>query len=175
MELEPVGFTNERAKEMVNITFLMKKLIKDPKRPIRNCMVITVMIFIAECIIFCGALVFGFKQKSAILLICAGLYSALIILYIARIISMIKMLKMYRSLPKDRKTVLEEDGVRLNVNGVSDTKFYWTSFSVMRVFEHNIVFIPKDITKLSLSFPIQHLDKVKQYMSEHNVDLEICE
>ncbi|MBR3465507.1 MAG: hypothetical protein IKH23_10585, partial [Clostridiales bacterium] len=76
---------------------------------------------------------------------------------------------------KDRKTVLEEDGVRLNVNGVSDTKFYWTSFSVMRVFEHNIVFIPKDINKLSLSFPIQHLDKVKQYMSEHNVDLEIFE
>lgn len=175
MELEPVGFTNERAKEMVNITFSMKKLIKDPKRPLRNNLLITVMIFIAECIIFCGALVFGFKQRSAILFICAGLYSALIILYIARIISMIKMLKMYRSLPKDRKTVLEEDGVRLNVNGVSDTKFYWTSFSVMRVFEHNIVFIPKDITKLSLSFPIQHLDKVKQYMSEHNVDLEIFE
>lgn len=38
MELEPVGFTNERAKEMVNIMYTMKKLIKDPKRPLRNCM-----------------------------------------------------------------------------------------------------------------------------------------
>jgi hypothetical protein len=175
MELEPIGFTNERAKEMVNITFSMRKLIKDPKRPLRNNLLITVVIFIAACLILCGALVFGLKQRSSILLICAGLYSAIIIIYIARIISMIRMLKMYRSLPKDRKTVLEEDGVRLNVNGVSDTKFYWTSFSIMRVFEHNIVFIPKDITKLSLSFPIQHLDKVKQYMSEHNVDLEIFE
>ena len=175
MELEPVGFTNERAKEMVNIMYTMKKLIKDPKRPLRNCMLITVIILILACLIFVGALVYGFMSKSAILLICAGLYSAIIILYIARVISMIKMLKMFRSTPQDRKTVLEEDGVNLYVNGVSDTKFYWTSFSIMRVFEHNIVFVPKDITKLSLSMPIQHLDKVKQYMREHNVDLEICE
>jgi hypothetical protein len=175
MELESVGFTNERAKEMVNVTYLMKKLVKDPKRPLRNCILTTVVIYILAILILIGVSICGYMWRSPIYFICAGLYFAIVLIYTARIIYMIKMLKTYRSMPTDRKTVLEEDGVNLTINGVSDTKFYWTSFSIMRVFEHNIVFIPKDINTLSLSMPIQHLDKVKQYMHEHNVDIEICE
>ncbi len=59
--------------------------------------------------------------------------------------------------------------------GVSDTKFYWESFQLARVFDHNIFFVPKDISIQPLSMPVERLDQLKQYMSENNVSMEIYE
>ena len=45
----------------------------------------------------------------------------------------------------------------------------------MRVFSHNIVFIPKDMNSQSLSLPIQDFDAVKQFMRENGVEMEMME
>ena len=174
MELESIGFTKERAKEMVNVAYLMRKLVKKPKRPLDNVRLRTTVILILIIVVLAFLMFFGLVWRDSLFIFGAGLYLAATLIYSSRIFHMIKMEKNYLSLSRDRKTVLDEEGVSLTVNGESSMKFYWNTFSVMRVFEHNIVCIPKDIKNLSMSFPIEDLEKIRQYIEEHNIDLEIC-
>ena len=175
MEMESKGFTKERAKEMVNISCMLKGLIKNPKIAYKNHWMICIVLLIVLCVIFAVLLPLGLMWQEAFLLILAGVYLMMIIIYIIRLINMNKVYKMYLNMSTDRKTVFEEDGVILKVPGVSDTKFYWESFQLARVFDHNIFFVPKDISIQPLSMPVERLDQLKQYMSENNVSMEIYE
>ncbi|GEM_PF-3834042 len=176
MELESFGFSKERAQEMVNILCRMRRLIKNPRAKVDNSILLSTVLLIVLTAVF-GCLVFlGIMSRSVLIYVCAGFYLALIILYVKRVVIMHKTVKMMMDLSSsDRKVTLEKDGAVLKVSGVSDTKFYWSSFTLMRVFSHNIVFIPKDMNSQSLSLPIQDLDAVKQFMRENGVEMEMME
>lgn len=167
MELEWIGLTKERAKELVNINWQMGILRKKPRKPFENFRRNTIGQIILAIVLFAITLPFGFSHLLADLLLSA------VILSLTVVIRMKLMEKELLSASRERKTLLEEDGVSQIVNGVSDIKFNWNAFSIIRVFGHNIVCIPKEAGTLSVSFPIEHLGKIRQYIEEHNVDLEI--
>ncbi len=175
MELESFGFSKERAREMVNIMCSLKTLLKNPKAAVKDNISITTALLVLLSLILIGLIIVGAFTGSIIVNMCSGFYLAIVILYIPRLINMHKSVKALMNLSKDRKTVLETEGILLKVNGISDTKFYWSAFSIVRVFKYNVFFVPKDNTIQGLSLPIEDLDVVKQYMRDNNVDLEFCE
>ena len=178
MELQNVPFTEARAREMVNVSAGFRKMLKNKKAPLQDHIRISTIFLVVLSVILVVILAVGIINRSIFFLICSGIYMVLIFLYALGVAGMHKGIKTYMKLGSSgkRRTVLEEDGVTLEVEGSTTTKFLWESFKWVRIYEFNIFCVAKnDQFRDCLSLPIEHLDDLKGFLAEHNIELELIE
>ena len=178
MELQNVPFTEARAREMVNISAGFRKMLKNKKAPLQDHIRISTIFLVVLSVILVVILAVGIINRSIFFLICSGIYMMLIFLYARSVVAMHKGIKMYMDLGSSgkRRTILEEDGITLEVEGKTTTKFLWESFKWVRIYKFNIFCVPKnDQFRDCLSLPIEHLVDLKGFLAEHNIELELIE
>ena len=163
---------------MVNVSAGFRKMLKNKKAPLQDHIRISTIFLVVLSVILVVILAVGIINRSIFFLICSGIYMVLIFLYALSVAGMHKGIKTYMKLGSsgNRRTVLEEDGVTLEVEGSTTTKFLWESFKWVRIYEFNILLVPKnDQFRDCLSLPIEHLDDLKGFLAEHNIELEFIE
>lgn len=163
---------------MVNISAGYRKMLKNKKAPLQDHIRISTIFLVVLSVILVVILAVGIINRSIFFLICSGIYMVLIVLYALSVAGMHKGIKTYMKLGSSgkRRTILEEDGVTLEVEGSTTTKFLWESFKWARIYEYNIMFVAaNDQFRDCLSLPIEHLDDLKGFLAEHNIELELIE
>ena len=178
MELQTIPFSKERAREMVNITFGIRKIIKNKNAPLQDHFKITTIFLVVLCILLPVILVVGIKFNSIFFLCFAGFYAAIILIYILREVALHRSAKRYLELTAntERKNILTKESITIEVTGSGSSTFLWESFKWARVFEHNIFFVAKnEELRDCLSVASEHIDEIKTFLAENGIELEFVD
>lgn len=160
--------------EMLDLSFEMRSMIKDPRCGIKKLSAIVPVFIILEiALITCSIPMIKamITDKSislwifaAIVFFCFFYVTLLLLGYFAR-----------------KRTVKKSDGSidcdEKGINYRSSTRectTEWSSIQCIRVFDYTLVVIPKtsDISK-SMLIPVENLQGIEECMKEYDVDIEI--
>ena len=180
MEYKRSNNKNEYVKEIVNVSFSIGKLIKDPNYSLKNTAVGLIMFVICEaCLIFfsipttvslikdhrVSTIVFACVVYSFTLLY--GLFVlAFALVYLSRRKNWMKMKE------TDRHFDCDEEGV-MYVTPDQQVKAYWKSIKAIRVFKYSMVIIPKDRKTIAILAPVENLEGFQAFLKEKNIDIPV--
>ena len=166
--------TEAQAKEIVNVSMQIKRILKAPDKKITNYFK-----FCPRSMIFCGVMLvlsalyiikFG---GDALIYVCLGMMA----------ITLVTTLKIYISVNNYKKHLLGQKGkvtVIFDENGVDydnhkDRKLNlsWEGTAFIRIFSECLYVVPKDITSVMICLKKDDAERVAGFITENNINIEI--
>ena len=169
--------SKEEAKELTCVLMDASRLLANPGKKLANVFgfFIKASIFIVVAILFFGYfLISGDRDVINLTGACITGISVIFLVVFAA-----KVNQVYKSLLKEdeRHTIitLDENGIDYEEVGNRKIQTTWKNVSCVRVFEKTVCILPKDITGFIFSMEKKHLDEVKVFLNEMQINVEVIE
>lgn len=169
--------TKDEAKEitvlMSNARQLMKNPMKKPSDVFAFCL--KAFIFGIVGLAICGLLIIlGGPDVYDIFCSLVMLAMLVIVLVYYR-----TMRKFYLDMINRENThvtiTLDEEGVDYDDHGSKKIKLFWNHISYFRAFQHVACFFPKDLSGIMITIDKAEFTKVKEFLQENNIDIQIID
>ena len=169
-------------KEMVNVSFSLRKLIQDPNYNTKNMTLGLLFFSICEALLLILAVpmtfsVFKAPSPSGIAFasVVYGftlIYTLLVVLLLCMYFSRTKA--WMNSKEEEKRFDCDDEGVTFIASN-QETKAYWKSIQAIRVFKYCMVIIPKDSKTITILAPIENLEGLKAFIDEKKIDIPIIQ
>ena len=176
MVIKSTSIDKEFAKESLNVSLVILKLMKKPERRIINRFIIwPLWIAFAICYTVFAA-IFVIRVRDITVGICLGMVLGVILFTLKFYIANLKAYKSMTTsdidveLSIDEKEVVHND--LINKRKLSGE---WDSFICMRVLKHGMYLIPKSQKGVLIAINIKYYDEVMKFIKENNIDIKVIE
>lgn len=174
MEIESRHISKAYSKEFINVTSMGAVLVKNPRKPLRDLFVIYPVLLVL-CVVWAVAVmlyVFVY-QKTDILILALG---GVIVTFAMVLMFYIKNLRAFKkNLTSERhvKYTFSEEGLKYDDFTSKAVEFNWEACQCLLVIKEGMYFLPNDTTGVLIAMPAEFETKVKDFIRENKIDLEI--
>ena len=157
--------TAEEAKEITSVMVHARQLLRKPDKKVPG-----IFRFCYMGAAFCALAVLFFTYFLIMISVIAIVF--LVVFYLG-------VNKTYRTLLSHGSehviVTLDEKGIDYEVVGNRRFQSSWENIAFLRVLDQMIYLMPKDITGMLFSFEKKHLEELKNFLKENQIDLRIIE
>lgn len=174
MEIESRHISKAYSKEFINVSNMGGVLVKNPRKPLRDMFIIYPVLLIL-CVIWAVAVVlylFVFKKTDILVLAIGGVVVTFVMvaLFYAKNLTALK-----KNLTSERhvKYIFSEEGLKYDDGSAQITEFKWDACQCLLIIKEGMYFIPNDNKGVLIAMPAEFETKVKDFIRENKIDLEI--
>ncbi len=166
--------TEAQAKEIVNVSVQIKKLIKSPEKKFTDYFKFCPrsMAFALLMIVFCFLFVLKFGG-DALIYSCLGVFGFSFII-ILRVYSSVNGYKKHLLSQSGNVTVIfDEDGVDYDNHKDKKLKLSWEGTAFIRVLSECLYVVPKDMMGVMICLKVEYTERVLSFVEENNIGIEV--
>ena len=176
MVIESKDITKDYAKEFINVVTMGATLIKDPNKKIRdNFIIVPGFIFVSLFIAGIAALVKLLGVEGSYVDLAIALSLVLFILSVFFYLRLISNLNTEMKKERNVTFTFSEEGIVYDDHKSEALNTKWDSYNSVIFCDHGVYFIPSEQTGVMIAISGEHIDEIRSFLKEKNIELEVIE
>lgn len=174
MEIESRHISKAYSKEFINVSNMGGVLVKNPRKPLRDMFIIYPVLIIL-CVVWAVAVIlylFAYNKTDILILALGGVVVTFVMVTLFYV-KMLTALKKNQSSDRHVKYIFSEEGLKYDDGSAQITEFKWDACQCLLIIKEGMYFIPNDNKGVLIAMPAEFETKVKDFIRENKIDLEI--